>query len=383
MKEKKFIPIFIAIVLIGVSIFSGCVGPWAIDTLGWDHMNVEGTTVRIWGQLTISESSDNWNEGFYWDTEYHADYKDYLFYREADNHEGFGRFSLTIDNLSRNTEYHYRAFGEYLKAKNQIRVGVDATFIPGGPRVITDNATGIGITTVTLNGNLWHMGGAPSCEVYFLYGTDQNALDTKTTPENMTAIGTFTASLIGLTTNTTYYYMAVAKNDADTWSGTIRSVIPGQPFVVTRQAGNIGKDHATLKGELWHTGGTTECDVWFIYSDLSPNQLDQSTSSQTMNATGAFQAYIGNLSATTKYWYRTVAFNGVAQAKGEIYEFTTTPTAQTVTSGVLGKPYKPNTVDEDILSRLPARYIQLLEKHPMLLKLLQQPRFRALLDELQ
>ena len=68
MKEKKFIPIIIAIVIISVSFFSGCVGPWAIDTLGWDHINVEGTAVRLWGQLTISESSDNWNEGFYWDT---------------------------------------------------------------------------------------------------------------------------------------------------------------------------------------------------------------------------------------------------------------------------------------------------------------------------
>ena len=385
MKEKKFIPIFIAIVLIGVSIFSGCVGPWAIDTLGWDHMNVEGTAVRIWGQLTISESSDNWNEGFVWDTEFHQDWQDYLYRSWADNHGGLGLFSLNIYNLTRTTEYHYRAYGEYLKAKNQIRVGGDVVFIPGGPRVTTDNASNIGLTSATLKGNLWHMGGAPSCDVYFLYGTDENALTLETTHEIMTDTGSFSATIDSLTSNTTYYYKAVAENDADTWGGLILSVIPGQPVVVTRQPGEIGKNHAILKGELWHTGGTTECDVWFAYSNVSPNQLDQSTTPQTMNATGPFQAHIGNLSATTKYWYRAVAFNGVAQAKGDIYEFTTTPTAQTVTSGVLGKPYKPhtNTVDEDLVSRVPARYIQLLEKHPMLLKLLQQPRFRALLDGLQ
>ena len=383
MKEKKFIPIFIAIVLIGVSIFSGCVGPWAIDTLGWDHMNEAGTAVRLWGQLTISESADNWNEGFVWDTEFHQDWQDYLYRSWADNHGGLGLFSLNIQNLSRTTTYHYRAYGEYLKAQNQIRVGGDTTFIPGGPRVTTDNASNIGLTEVTLNGDLWHLGGAPSCEVFFLYGTDQSALNLETTHEIMTDTGSFSATIDSLTSNTTYYYKAVAKNDADTWAGVILSVTPGQPVVVTRQPGEIGKDHAILKGELWHTGGTTECDVWFVYSDVSPNQLDQSTTPQTMNATGPFQAYIGNLSATTKYWYRAVAFNGVAQAKGDIYEFTTTPTAQTVTSGVLGKPYKPNTVDEELLSRLPARYIQLLEKHPMLLKLLQQPRFRALLDGFQ
>jgi hypothetical protein len=380
MKEKKLIPLVVAVVVISVSIFSGCVGPWAIDTYGWDHMNVEGTAVRIWGQLTVSESSDNWNEGFVWDTESHADWQDYLYRGWADNHAGLGLFSLTISNLSRTTTYHYRAYGEYLKAKNQIRVGADAVFIPGGPRVTTDNASNIGLTEATLKGNLWHMGGAPSCDVYFLYGTDQNALNEHTTNETMTAIGTFTAHLTGLTTNTTYYYKAVAGNDADTWAGIILKVIPGQPVVVTRQPGEIGKDHAILKGELWNTGGATECDVWFVYSDTSPNQLDQSTLPQTMNATGAFQATIENLSPTTKYWYRAIADNGMAQGVGDIYEFTTTPTSQIRTTGVLGKPYEPptNTIDSKLLSKLPVRYQQLLEKHPMLLRLLQQNRYRTL-----
>jgi hypothetical protein len=100
MKERKMIPISIAAVLIGVSCFSGCVGPWAIDTLGWEHVNLEGTTVRIWGQLTVSESSDNWNEGFVWDTESHQNWEDYAYRVWADNHGGFGLFSLDIDNLT-------------------------------------------------------------------------------------------------------------------------------------------------------------------------------------------------------------------------------------------------------------------------------------------
>jgi hypothetical protein len=382
MKEKKFIPVIIAVVLVSVSIFSGCVGPWAIDTYGWDHMNAEGTAVRLWGQLTVSESSDNWNEGFVWDTEYHADWQDYLYRGWADNHAGLGLFSLTISNLTRTTTYHYRAYGEYLKAKNQIRVGGDVVFIPGGPRVTTDNATDVGLTEVTLKGNLWHMGGAPTCDVYFLYGTDQNSLDENTTHETMTATGTFTAHLNGLTTNTTYYYKVVAENDADTWAGIIFKVIPGQPIVVTRQPGEIGKDHAILKGELWSNGGTSECNVWFVYSDTSPNQLDHSTVPQSMNTTGAFQATIENLSSTTKYWYRAIADNGMAQGAGDIYEFTTTPTSQIRTTGVLGKPYEPptNTIDERILSKIPVRYRQLLEEHPMLLRLLQKTRFKALLN---
>lgn len=372
-------------VVISVSFFSGCVGPWAVDTLGWDHINTEGTAVRIWGQLTISESSDNWNEAFVWDIEHHDDWRDYLYFREADNHAGLGLFSLDIQDLDRTTPIHYRAVGEYVKGKSQFRFGIDKIFIPGGPRVVTDNASDIGLTQATLKGNLWHMGGASSCTVYFLYGTDQNSLNLQTTPETMTNTGVFSATLSSLITNTTYYYKAVAENDADTWSGLIFSVTPGQPIVVTRQAGQIGNDHATLKGELYNTGGTATCTVWFIYSNVSPNQLDQSTTPQIMDTTGTFETYLGNLSPTTKYWYRAVADNGAAQGVGEIYEFTTTPTTQLLPSEELSKPYKPETpkINQDLYSKIPTRYLRLLEKYPILLRLLQQPRFQALLATIQ
>jgi len=386
MKEKKIIPIIVAVAFIGVSCFSGCIRPYVIDTYGWDHINEEGTAVKLWGHLDITESADNWNEGFVWDIEFHEDWQDYQYRVWADNHYGLGLFSINIENLTRTTTYHYRAFGEYLKGQNQYGVGADLTFIPGGPRVATDNASNIGLTRATLNGNLWHMGGASSCEVYFLFGTDQQALNRQTTPEAFTDTGHFNATLTDLISNTTYYFKAVAENDADTWAGIIRSVTPGRPVVVTRQPGEIGKNHAILKGELWHTGGATECHVWFIYSDNGPNNLDLSTTPQTMNTTGPFEAFIGNLSPTTKYWYRTVANNGVGQGVGDIYEFTTTPTSEIRTTGILGKPYIPpvKTVDDTLLSKIPARYLSLLEKHPMLLKLLQQqPRFRTLLKDLQ
>ncbi len=384
MRNKKIIPILLVGILISVSFLSGCVRPWVIDTLGWEHINQEGTAVRIWGRLKVTESPDNWNEGFVWDIESHDDWQDYQYRGWADNHGAVGLFSLEISNLSRTTKYYYRAYGEYLKGQSQYGVGGETYFIPGGPRVATENASNIEPTSVTLKGNLWHMGGAGSCEVYFLYGTDENSLNIQTTPQTMTVIGLYETELTGLTTNTTYYYKAVAENDADTWAGLIYTVAPGRPVVVTRQPAEIGKNHAVLKGELWHTGGPLTCNVWFIYSDTSPNQLDKSTAPQLLNTTGPFQAYIGNLSAATKYWYRTVADNGEAQAYGDIYEFTTTPTAQIKTTGALGKPYKPltDTIPDDLLSRIPMRYHKLLEKHPLLLKILQHPRIQTLLQQL-
>jgi hypothetical protein len=370
---KKAVPVVIMLMLMSVSFFSGCIGR-TIDTMGWSHKNQEGTAVTIFGQLAITESSDNWNEGFVWDTEAHADWQDYQYRAWADNHYGLGFFSLDIQNLSRTMKYHYRAYGEYLKGQSQFRAGADATFIPGGPRVTSENASDIGLTQVTINGNLRDLGGATICDVNFLYGTNQNVLDYGTPHQNMTMTGPFSATLMDLTTNTTYYYKAVAKNDADFWVGVILSVTPGQPVVVTREPGELGSDHAILKGELWHTGGIAQCTVWFRYGDISPNVLDHITVSQVMNTTGPFQTYLGNLTPGTKYWYRTVADNGVAQGKGDIYEFTTTPTGTTITQGTLGKPYRPSVSvhEKSFLSRIPLRYLHLLERNPVLARLLHQ-----------
>lgn len=380
MKGKKIIPIVIAIVMISVSMFSGCIGR-VIDTFGWDHTNDEGTAVRIWGQLAITENSDNWNEGFAWDTQAHEDWQDYAYREWADNHVGLGFFSLSIDGLNRTTEYHYRAYGEYTKGASQYRYGADATFIPGGPRVVTINASDIDLTEVTLEGNLSHMGGAAFCTVYFLYGTDQQSLNKQTTPQNLTDTGSFSATLSSLTTNVTIYYKAIAENDADTWAGLILHTTPGQPVVYSRQPGEIGKDHALLKADLIHMGGPSTCTVWFVYGNQSPNQLDRSTPHQVMNATGPFQASIGNLSAGTTYWYRAVGNNGVAQGVGDIIEFSTTPTAHTKTTGVPATKNTPNTytINDELASRIPSQYLKLLQKYPVLLKLLQHPWIRSLI----
>ncbi len=380
MKRKHIMIPLLASTLILVSMFSGCVGPWAVDTLGWDHINPEGTAVRIWGQLTITESHENWNEFFVWDTEYHADWHDYGHFVEADNYAGWGLFSLDVSGLDRHTTYHYRAIGEYLKAQNQIRVGEDHTFIPGGPRVTTDNVSMIGLYELTLEGDLWHLGGATYCNVFFRYGTDIDNLNHESSHQNLTNIGQYSATITGLTANTTIFYKAVAINDADTWDGLIFQATPGQPIVVTRQPGQITSTSALLKAELWHTGGTTECDVWFAYSDTSPNVLDETTEIITMNTTGAFEIPLENLTPGTKYWYRAVADNGYGVDKGEIYEFTTTTGNVILTDGELGSKYISQEKDThtSFIEKLPVQYQQILKDRPVLLRLLHYKVFQQL-----
>jgi hypothetical protein len=323
MKKKNLLIVAIVPLLLTITSLTGCIGPTAITTWGWDHVDTEGTEVRIWGHLTLSENFHNWNAWFVYDTEAHENWENYDNRVEADNYDSLNYFSVNVGNLSRTTEYHYRAVGEYQGQQSLIRVGADAKFIPGGPRVWTSNASGIEITSATLNGHLTHLGGASSCDVWFEYGDDENYLGEETEPQTMTSTGEFSAEIIGLDSCTTYYFRAIAENDADTWVGFKFTVTPGMPVVETYLPTDVTTDSAVYQGKLWHLGGPTSSEVWFEYGDDNPNNLDESTSLQTMNMTGNFVAAVSGLKSGTTYWVRAVSDNGICESKGEIKEFKT------------------------------------------------------------
>jgi len=120
-------------------------------------------------------------------------------------------------------------------------------------------------------------------------------------------------------------------------------------------------------------GGTTTCDVWFVYSSISPNNLDQISDTLPLESTGSFEIPLTDLSPQTKYWYRAVADNGVAQGMGDIYEFTTTPTINALEDKTNAKPYnqeKP-TNQQNIESKIPPQFRYLIDNHPGILKIIE------------
>ena len=322
-KNKTKIVFIVTLLLITVSFLSGCIGPNAITTWGWEHINDQGTGVRLWGHLVLSENSHNWNAWFVYDTVSHANWEEYDYRVESDNYDSFNYFSVDIYNLTRTTEYHYRAVGEYQGQNSTIRVGLDATFVPGGPRVITENATNIQVTSVQLNGRLTHLGGAASCEVFFKYGEDKDNLNIETTHQYLTSIADFNQVITDLTSCKTYYYQTIAINDADTWAGLIFEVTPGLPTVETYLPTDVTTNSAVYHGTLWNLGGPATCEVWFEYGDDNPNNLDQSTPRQLVDIAGPYEATVEGLNPGTTYWMQAVADNGVCSDKGETKEFKT------------------------------------------------------------
>ena len=326
-ERKSLSVIALAVGLTAFLSLSGCVEPRKVATLGWEHSDATGTAVRIWGQLALTESVQNWEEGFVWDTQKHSNWQDYANHEWADNYEALNRFSLDIDDLDRFTTYHYRAYVEDSQTGTVVSVGDDRAFIPGGPSVQTDLASDLGVAGADLHGELLHMGGAEEVDVLFEYGKNWALQDKEETDQaTLTEPGGFRTTLNGLDSCTRYHFRAVATNDADTHKGLTRSFTPGEPGIGTRIAMNIGTDTATLRGELSDLAGAPDALVWFEYGDAHPHNLDQATTPQPMDAPGLFSADITGLKPFTRYYFRAVADNGVCdEVGGAVVDFTTLP----------------------------------------------------------
>ncbi|NQT73899.1 MAG: hypothetical protein HQ553_14215 [Chloroflexi bacterium] len=80
------------------------------------------------------------------------------------------------------------------------------------PTVITNAASNIGETTVTLNGTLGDLGGAPTVTVFFEWGTNAS-YSNSTDAVVLDSPNSFTANLSGLQAGMTYQFKAKATND--------------------------------------------------------------------------------------------------------------------------------------------------------------------------
>ena len=94
--------------------------------------------------------------------------------------------------------------------------------------VVTNNATDVTNTGVTLNGAVTDIGGEASVGVFFKYGTDAG-LDpyTTTAKKVQSTVGVFNADINGLVTGIPYYFQACATTATGVVCGDIVSFVPG------------------------------------------------------------------------------------------------------------------------------------------------------------
>lgn len=81
--------------------------------------------------------------------------------------------------------------------------------------VVTNNATSVSGTSMTLNGNITDLGGGTATSHGFYFGTNSNyASNTKYNLGTKASTGTFNTTRTGLSSSTTYYFTAFVVNEA-------------------------------------------------------------------------------------------------------------------------------------------------------------------------
>jgi hypothetical protein len=215
---------------------------------------------------------------------------------------------------------------------------------PGPPTVDSEFATSIGSTYATINAAINPFGNSlTSCQ--FEYVDDAtfqvsgftNATTVPCTPQD---IGNgfidqvTSASLTGLSINTTYHFEAVATNSAGSATGTDTTFTTlGAALIDSESASNVGAESFTLNTQINPLGTDTMCE--FQYVDDATFQASGYTNATTVPCTPAdlgngttdvpASANISGLTPGTTYHFHAIATNSL-QPSGVIGTDTTVQT---------------------------------------------------------
>jgi hypothetical protein len=236
---------------------------------------------------------------------------------------GTGAFSYTITGLTQITTYYARAY-----AINSIGTsyGNEVTFKTGTSLALATISTlapsSFTINSALVGGNITNDGNATVTERGICYAT----VAAPTTNSSKVAIGTgpgtYTTTITGLLSNTTYYVRAYAINSQGTAYGNEVNFKIAPATLTTTAAAGITMNTAILGGEITNDGNTAVIERGICYAttqtpDISNNKVTMGT------GTGIFNNTVTGLVNNTLYYVRSYAINGAGTAYGNQVSFTT------------------------------------------------------------
>jgi len=248
--------------------------------------------------------------------------------------------SSAITGLTPDTTYHYRAVGTNASGTSY---GGDMTFVTTvGPPIVTT-----GLASPLYNGAVTHetvnAQNAPTTVTVeygttLAYGSSVTADQSPVTGSNDIAV---TATISGLSFNTTYHYRAVGTNGNGTTYGvdmTFKTTL--NPSAITGAAEDVQATSAVVNGIANSNSGSWS--VRFDYGTTTAYGSSQTAnpSVATGNTDTPVTAALANLTPGTTYHYRATIYSGGINYCGSDMIFTTSagPTVATnAASSVSGK----------------------------------------------
>lgn len=195
------------------------------------------------------------------------------------------------------------------------------------PVITTAAVSNVTNTTALSGGNVTDDGGTPVIAKGVCWSTTPNAtvaLNTKTIDGAGT--GSFSSSLAGLTTGSTYYVRAYATNSIGTAYGNeigfVATTQPTLAVLTTLNAVGITSSSASCGGDITSEGNVPVTARGICWGN-SPNPTMADHNILLGSGPGTFTTSITGLTASTTYHVRAYATNSVGTAWGNDIGFTT------------------------------------------------------------
>jgi hypothetical protein len=237
-----------------------------------------------------------------------------------------GSFNALMNGLASGTQYYVRAY-----AKNALGTayGNELSFTTNAlslASITTSTVSNISYTTVTCGGTVTADNGYPVSSRGICWSTATAPTTSNSKYSEAGSVGSFTASVTGLTSSTTYYIRAFAINEAGTVYGneysftTLANTAPG---LTTKAITGISSSIASSGGNITSDGGsaiTAKGVCWSVNPapTLSNNKTTDGTGSSSYNSN------ITGLSPLSLYYVRAYATNSVGTTFGNELSFTST-----------------------------------------------------------
>ena len=186
----------------------------------------------------------------------------------------------------------------------------------------TEPATNVGATGATLNGTVDGPG-----QVYFEYGTSATPYGLTTTPQTVTGAGPVSATVSGLTAETTYHYRVRVGTDAGADQTFTTAPNPKPPAISNQRARDITPDSATATASVNANGSATSYRIEYGTSTRYGSETAPVQAPGT--GTTSISIKLADLRPYTRYHWRTVATNAAGATRGNDRSFRTArlPTA--------------------------------------------------------